>query len=261
MISKSIILRICFSLFVVTSGFGDTTPSENSQQTDQDAGYLSLERIFTSKEFAVEDFGPARWLEDGSGYTSLEDSPTPEEDESSASDESEDEQPKDIVRYDPGTGVRKIIIPSTRLIPEGDSQPLKIDDYFWSKDGKKLLVFTNTQRVWRRNTRGDYWVLDLASWDLKKLGGDADASTLMFAKFSPDGGRVAYVRQRNLYVQNLKDLRIIQLTEDGSGTIINGTSDWVYEEEFSLRDGFRWSPNGKFIAYWQFNTEGVLQVS
>jgi len=79
----------------------------------------------------------------------------------------------------------------------------------------------------------------------------------MFAKFSPDGRRVAYVRQRNLYVQNLKNLRIKQLTESGSDTIINGTSDWVYEEEFSLRNGFRWSPNGKFIAYWQFNTKGV----
>ena len=257
MIFKSIILRICFALFVAASGFGDTILSEKSREANENAGYLSLERIFTSKEFEVEDFGPARWLEDGSGYTTLEDSQTPEEDESSASDESEDEKPKDIARYDPRTGVREIIIPSTRLIPEGESQPLKIEDYFWSKDGEKLLVFTNTERVWRRNTRGDYWVLDLTSWDLKKLGGDADPSTLMFAKFSPDGGRVAYVRERNLYVQNLKNLRIIQLTEDGSDIIINGTSDWVYEEEFSLRDGFRWSPNGKFIAYWQFNTEGV----
>ena len=180
MISKSIILRICFALFVVTSGFGDTAPSEHSQETDENAGSLSLERIFTSKEFEVEDFGPARWLEDGSGYTTLEDSRTSEEDASSASEESDDEQPKDIVRYDPGTGGREIIIPSTRLIPEGDSQPLKIEDYFWSKDGKKLLVFTNTKRVWRRNTRGDYWVLDLASWDLQKLGGDGEPATMMF---------------------------------------------------------------------------------
>ncbi|HUV67449.1 MAG TPA: S9 family peptidase, partial [Sedimentisphaerales bacterium] len=120
-----------------------------------------------------------------------------------------------------------------------------------------LLIFTNTKRVWRQNTRGDYWVLDLSDWKLQKLGGDAEPSTLMFAKFSPQGDRVAYVREKNLYVQNLKDLRITPLTEDGSDTIINGTSDWVYEEEFSLRDAFRWSPNGKFIAYWQFDTEGV----
>ena len=79
----------------------------------------------------------------------------------------------------------------------------------------------------------------------------------MFAKFSPDGGRVAYVRENNLYVENLADGRITQLTSDGSRTIINGTFDWVYEEELSLRDGFRWSPDGRRIAYWQLDASGV----
>ncbi|MFC1635017.1 S9 family peptidase [Planctomycetota bacterium] len=249
---ESIILRISFTLFGIVPAFCQ------SHETDSNVGSLSLERIFTSKEFKVEVFGPARWLDDGSGYTTLEDSQAPEESKSpECCEESEEEKPKDIVRHEPETGVREIIVPSTRLTLDDESLPLKIEDYFWSKDGKKLLVFTNTKRVWRRNTRGDYWVLDLSSWELRKLGGDAEPSTMMFAKFSPDGNRIAYVRQRNLYVQNLENLRITQLTEDGSDTIINGTSDWVYEEEFSLRDGFRWSPNGKFIAYWQFNTEGV----
>jgi dipeptidyl-peptidase-4 len=102
-------------------------------------------------------------------------------------------------------------------------------------------------------------VLDLTSWKLQKLGGEAGPSTLMFAKFSPDGRQVAYVCERNLYVQNLKNLRIKQLTRDRSDNIINGTSDWVYEEEFGLRDGFRWSPDSKLIAYWQFDTEGVRE--
>jgi dipeptidyl-peptidase-4 len=222
------------------------------------AGYLSLERIFSSHEFDVKRFGPVRWLEDGSGYTVLEDSESGAEAKSPTScSKPQDEKPKDIVRYEPETGAREIIVPSTRLIPRGESKPLKIDDYSWSRDGKKLLIFTNTKRVWRKKTRGDYWVLDLASWELQKLGGDAEPSTLMFAKFSPAGRRVAYVCERNLYVQNLKDLQIIQLTNSGSETIINGTSDWVYEEEFFLRDGYRWSPNGRLIAYWQFNTEGV----
>jgi len=149
------------------------------------------------------------------------------------------------------------MVSATRLVPEGRSEPLKIDDYSWSPEAKRLLIFTNSKRVWRRNTRGDYWLLDGTSWKLQKLGGDAEPSTLMFAKFSPDGRRVAYVRERNLYVQNLKNLRIRQLTNGGSETVINGTSDWVYEEEFRLRDGFRWSPNGRWIAYWQFDTEGV----
>ena len=210
----------------------------------QDASLLTVERIFANEEFKTEKFGPARWLEDGSGYTTLEDSETLDEG-------------SDIVRYEPRTGRREILISADRLTPKGESKPLGINDYSWSADGEKLLVFTNTKRVWRRNTRGDYWVLNLATGKLQKLGGKAEPSTLMFAKFSPDGRRVAYVREKNLYVQDLGSLRIKQLTDSGSDTTINGTSDWVYEEEFGLRDGFRWSPNGRFIAYWQFDTTGV----
>jgi len=246
-------------LATVASGTATKLADKPSRSpSDAAACYLNLERIFSKHEFDVKKFGPVRWLEDGSGYTTLEDSEAPAESEPSGPcDKSRDEIPHDIVRYDPETGARKIIVPSARLTPRGESKPLKIDDYSWSEDGKKLLIFTNTKRVWRTNTRGDYWVLDLMTGLLQKLGGDAEPSTLMFAKFSPEGSRVAYVRERNIYVQNLKSLRIAQLTEDGSDAVINGTSDWVYEEEFRLRDGFRWSPDGKRIAYWQFDTEGV----
>jgi len=209
-----------------------------------DSSFLTLERIFTSKEFESEKFGPARWLENESGYTTLECSKTKA-------------GGQDIVRYDPVTGRREILVPSTRLIPPGESIPLKIDNYEWSPDRELLLIFTNTKRVWRENTRGDYWILDLKSWKQRKLGGDAEPSTLMFAKFSPDGGSVGYVHKNNIFVEDLGDYRITQLTTDGSSTIINGTFDWVYEEEFFLRDGFRWSPDGKSIAYWQLDTEGV----
>ena len=79
----------------------------------------------------------------------------------------------------------------------------------------------------------------------------------MFAKFSPDSNRVAYVQDRDVYVEDLKNSRIRKLTTRKKESIINGTSDWVYEEEFRLRDGFAWSPDGKYIAYVQFDTEGV----
>ena len=101
------------------------------------------------------------------------------------------------------------------------------------------MIYTNTARVWRYNTRGDYWVLDLETHDLKKLGGDAKPSTLMFAKFSPDSKKVGYVCEHNVYVEDLATGKITQLTFDGSTTIINGTFDWVYEEELDDRDGFR----------------------
>src|SRR5277367_436850 len=126
-----------------------------------------------------------------------------------------------------------------------------------SSDGQEVLVFTNSQTVWRQNTRGDYWILNLKSGALRKLGGNASASSLMFAKFSPDNSKVGYVRGNNIYVEELVSGKITQLTRDGSDTVINGTSDWVNEEEFGIRDGFEWSPDSRNIAFWQFDTSGV----
>ena len=215
----------------------------SAQQAD--SALLTLDRIFNSDEFTPERLGPVRWLENTSAYVKLEaDSATP--------------GGRSLVRYDAATGKREVWVSASRLVPQGDTVPLAVEDYAVSPDGKRLLVFTNSQKVWRENTRGDFWVLDLAGGRLLKLGGPgAKPSTLMFAKFSPDGGRVAYVRENNLYVESLADGRIAGLTSDGSRTTINGTFDWVYEEELSLRDGFRWSPDGRRIAYWQLDASGV----
>jgi len=198
--TESIVIGISIMLLATARGHMANEPVEKSSESESNTvDYLNLERIFSSREFDVKKFGPIRWLEDGSGFTTLEDSETTAESKSSEScNESEDERPKDVVWYELQTGARETIVPSTRLIPDGESEPLEIDDYSWSTDGKKLLIFTNTKRVWRRNSRGDYWVLDLTNWDLQKLGGDTEPSTLMFAKFSPNGKRVAYVRERNL---------------------------------------------------------------
>lgn len=211
----------------------------------QDASVLTVERIYASADFSSDFFGPARWMEDGSGYTTVEVSRTV--------------RGLDIVKYAPATGRREVLVPATRLIPRGATEPLIAEDYHWSADGSKLLIFTNTVRVWRTNTKGDYWVLDLESGTLTQLGADFPASTLMFAKFSPQGDRVAYVQANDIYVQSLADGRITRLTEGGSPTLINGTFDWAYEEEFSLQDGFRWSPDGTRIAYWQLDASGVKE--
>ena len=228
-------------IYFAVSVFASPVHAQVSRESDK-----LLHRVFGSSDFEVKRFGPARWLDGGEFYTTVE-----------LSESVKEKGAKDIVRYETATGKREILISASKLIPSGAKSPLTIDDYAWSKDKSRALIFTNTAQVWRRNTRGDYWVLDLKSGTLQKLGGDGPASSMLFAKFSPDGTKVAYVRGNNIYVEELAVGHITQLTRDGSATIINGTSDWVYEEELALRDCFSWSPDGSKIAYWQFDTNGV----
>jgi dipeptidyl-peptidase-4 len=204
-----------------------------------------LHRIFASRDFSPESFGPVRWLEHGEAYTSVERSPTLTEG-------------SDIVQYANANGQREVLVRAEQLVPAGATRALAVDEYSWSDDAKQLLLFTNTARVWRQNTRGDYWVLNRITGALRKLGGaGAPASSLMYAKFSPQGDRVAYVRQGDLYVERVADGRIIRLTAGADSLHVNGMTDWVYEEEFNLRDGFRWSPDGAKIAFWHFDMSGV----
>ncbi|HWO87666.1 MAG TPA: S9 family peptidase [Gemmatimonadales bacterium] len=213
-------------------------------QGPADSALLTVDRIYGGTEFATQPFGPARWLPGGTAYTTLE--------------RAQGGRGREIVRYDAETGAREVLVTASQLTPAGDSVPLTIENYAWTSDLSRLLIFTNSQPVWRTNDRGDYWVLDRNTGRLRKLGGAAARpSTLMFAKFSPDGRRVGYVREHNLYVEDLSTGRIIQLTRDGSRTRVNGSFDWVYEEEFGLHDGWRWSPDGRAIAYWQLDITGV----
>ncbi|MBL0739503.1 DPP IV N-terminal domain-containing protein [Flavobacterium sp. GN10] len=126
-----------------------------------------------------------------------------------------------------------------------------IEQLVWNDSKTKVLVYTNSKKVWRDNTRGDYWYFDLATGKGKQLGKNLDASSLMFAKFSSDNENVAYVSKHNIYVENLNSGKITPVTTDGTDKIINGTFDWVYEEELAARDGFRWGPDGKSIAFWR----------
>ncbi|MGH9521533.1 MAG: DPP IV N-terminal domain-containing protein, partial [Terriglobales bacterium] len=201
-----------------------------------------LTRIFTG-EFSERFTPPPRWFEDGQSYITTE--------------PASDKNGRDIVKYDTATGKnREVLITAAQLTPPG-GKPLQIAGLSWSKDNQRVLIFTNTKRMWRTNSRGDYWLLDRASGTLKKIGGDAPESSLMYAKFSPDATKVAYVKQNNIYVEDLASGAITQLTKDGNDLVINGGSDWVNEEELDLHDCFRWSPDGKRIAFWQFDLHGV----
>ncbi len=163
----------------------------------------------------------------------------------------------ELVQYTLPENQPKVVVTSKQLTPKGMETPLSLQFYSFSEDQQKMLLFTNTKRVWRLNSKGDYWVLDRTTGDLIQLGISLPESSLMFAKFSPDGKSVAYVSSNNIYVEDLATNNIKQLTKDGTKTIINGTFDWAYEEEFACRDGYRWSPDSKSIAYWQLDASNI----
>ncbi|MBL8217985.1 MAG: DPP IV N-terminal domain-containing protein [Bryobacterales bacterium] len=207
-----------------------------------------LRRIFTAKAFAGKTFGPARWIHGGASYTTLE-APGPDADV------------REVIQYETASGKRTVLVSAAQLTPQGAKKPLAIEDYHWDRELGQLLVFNESRRTWRTNTRGDYWLLQRKTGHWKKLGGDAPASSLMFAKFSPDGALVSYVRDNDLYVEDVGSGAIRKLTADGSANIVNGSGDWVYEEELNLRDAVRWAPDSRSLAFWQFDESGVQRFT
>src|SRR5262249_30412212 len=145
--------------------------------TQTDPSKLTLDTVFT---YRPQSLNALQWESNGKGYLVLEPAGKGEA--------------QDIVRYDAATVQRSILVGADKLVPAGAATPLVVEEFDLSPDARKLLLFTNTARVWRSNTRGDYWVIDIGTGKLQKLGGDAPSSSLMFAKFSPDSDRVGYVR-------------------------------------------------------------------
>jgi dipeptidyl-peptidase 4 len=231
------LLVLCISTLAITQ-----------EHPPADASQLTNDRLFSSTEFQEDRLGLWTWSHRSPSYYTFVDADAPK-------------GTRDLVRIDCRTKKQTTIAESKQFVPPGSDKPIAIDAFEFSNDESKLLIYTNSQRVWRRNTRGDYWIFDFASRKLQKLGGEAPAASLMFAKFSPDCQSVAYVRDNNLYVQQLDTMSIVQLTNDGSPTLINGTADWVNEEELDIRDGYRWSPDSQSLAFWQFDTTGVPEFT
>lgn len=197
-------------------------------------------KIFAFICFAFLSFNldaQINWTNDGNSYYRLE--------------------KNELVTYTLPDKERKVVISEEQLTPDGKSEPIAVAHFSFSSDQQKVLLFTNTKKVWRLNTKGDYWVFDFETDALTQIGKTLPASSLMFAKFSPDGKRIAYVSENNLYSEDYPGGEIKPLTTNGTVSLINGTFDWAYEEEFACRDGFRWSPDSKSIAYWQIDASDI----
>ncbi len=201
------------------------------------SGFYLLLIFITAAEFVAAQFHPAtQWSPDGNAvYRS---------------------KAGGIVKTDLQTGAETEVISKVKLTG-AEGKAINPASFVFSNDNKELLVFTHTAKVWRYNTRGDYWVLDLVSGKLVQLGKDKPSQSLMYAKLSPDGTKAAYVSQQNIYVEELASEKITALTTNGNRKNINGTFDWVYEEELGCRDGFQWSPDSKRISYWNIDATKI----
>jgi dipeptidyl-peptidase 4 len=232
--------QLCLAAILAAFAGGTAHAQDEPQPTTEP---LTLDRIL-GDELKAESYS-LNWLETGSRYMRFEPAKAG--------------HGRDLLLTDAETGQSRVWIPGHRFIPPGQESALEIESYQFSSDRSRMLIYTNSRRVWRANTRGDYWLLDVSAGVLTPLGGDGPASSMMFADFSPDGTRVAFVRENNLYVQDLSDLSILSLTQDGGPHRINGTFDWVYEEELGLQKGYRWSPDGSAIAFWQIDVSEVAE--
>ncbi len=224
---KNVII-IAFSLFIFESIFG------------QNKKIITLEDIWKNHQFSSETIGGLRSMKDGESYTVLE----------TIGDGTS------IVKYlYLDKNKQKVIVNASDLVDHDNL--IKIDDYQFSSDETKLLISTDEEAIYRHSSKSHYYIYDIATKSLTKL---TEGSKQMYATFSPLANKVAFVKDNNLYYKDLTTNNEVKITSDGAtNQVMNGSSDWVYEEELVLVKAFEWSPDGNKIAYYRFDESGVKE--
>jgi len=202
---------------------------------------LTLEDIFSSDTYVAEKIENLRWLPDGSAFTFTENNKA--------------SKLLDIYKYEVETGNTILLLSGIDL--KYNNKPIKMSNYSWTNDGKYLMIEGPEKEIWRHSRQAPFYLYEVETEKINALG--SNDPNLRNVKLSPDGKSVGFVREHNIYIANVKTSEEKQLTFDGSGNILNGEFDWVYEEEFSIADGWCWSPDGKKIAFWRFDQTRVKE--
>jgi len=226
-----------FSLFLCTLFLVPQTVGAQGKQ-------LTNKEIWASNRFNSKSVRGVRSMNDGLHYTSLE----------------SDRGGLALNKYAYKTGKKAMtIVQESDLIPAGKKEAISIETYSFSADESKMLIGTDVERIYRHSTRANYYIYEIAT---KKLTELVPGKKKRYATFSPDGSRVAYVSENNLYVSDLSTGKALAITKDGKNNeVIYGATDWVYEEEFAFDKAFFWSPDGQKIAYYRFDESHVREFN
>jgi dipeptidyl-peptidase-4 len=177
---------------------------------------IALFLLFVAQAALGQRSDDIRWTAEGDAFTML--------------------QNGQLVRIEVATGSQQVVVKRDELKVNGEA--LEIESYSFSDSGNWLLIFTNTARVWRYNSRGDYWMFNMKDRSLHQVGKQRPAQSLMLPRYQPDGNRVAYVSMKNIYVEDVKTGAVKALTTNGKDKLINGTFDWCMKRNFSAAMGF-----------------------
>lgn len=203
----------------------------------EDKKLLTVSDIFVSQKFHGKTLNHAKWFPDGKSFTFIKN-----DDQSNF---------PSLYKHEVKSGDVSKLLDGAEIINPQTGDTILFSDYEWSESGKKLLLKADSRRVWRRFSLAHFYVYDLDQKKLQAVSGGNER--ILHAKLSPDASKVGYVYENNLFIKDFKTDSVQQLTKDGSETIINGQFDWVYEEEFGIANGWRWSPDGNKIAFWRLD--------
>lgn len=202
---------------------------------------LTLESIYLKPEFMPQGAGEYSSMNDGNYYSSID-----------------EDQSINIYDYETGTLKYCAMSGSDFISAVGDTNT-SIRDYKFSSDEKQILIAANIQRIYRTSFVADYYIWNTINKTAVKITKEGKAQ---LAEFSPDGRMVLYIQNNNIYLYDVESDKTIKVTKDGKkNSIINGTSDWVYEEELGLSKAFSWSPDSRYISYMKFDESKVKEMN